>query len=149
MRLFLMAAVSVFLVAADKDDPGDKDRQKLQGTWALESGMVDGKKLTDEHIKKSKITHAGKECELTTPHQSDEPIKARTTRVDPTKEPAEMDWVRDKGPGKGMKMMAIYEWDGPDRYKVCFDPSGKERPKDFSAKAGSGHILHVWKRVKD
>jgi hypothetical protein len=45
-------------------------------------------------------------------------------------------------------MLAIYEWVDDDTYRVCYDPSGKARPKEFKAPAGSGYILHVWKRAK-
>jgi hypothetical protein len=42
-----------------------------------------------------------------------------------------------------------YEWINKDSYRICFAPAGKPRPTKFSTKAGSGHILHVWKRVKE
>jgi hypothetical protein len=45
-------------------------------------------------------------------------------------------------------MVAIYEWVDGGTYRVCFDPSGKGRPKGFKTAPGSGHILHVWKRSK-
>jgi hypothetical protein len=32
-------------------------------------------------------------------------------------------------------MLGIYELKG-DTFKVCFDPKGKERPSDFTGKAG-------------
>jgi uncharacterized protein (TIGR03067 family) len=85
---------------------------------------------------------------VVTPHQSEKPIRARLTRVDPSKKPAEMDWVRDAGPGAGQTMMAIYEWVDDDTYRICFDPSGKGRPREFKSEAGTGYILHVWKRAR-
>jgi hypothetical protein len=32
---------------------------------------------------------------------------------------------------------------------VSGEVDGKGRPTSFSTKAGSGHLLHVWKRVKE
>jgi uncharacterized protein (TIGR03067 family) len=125
-----------------------KEKKKFEGTWQMVSGEVDGKPVADEHVKPSRITHAKEGMTLTTPHQSKEPFKARITRLDPAKKPAEMDWVRDSGPAAGTTMMAIYEWIDDDTYRVCFDPSGKERPREFKTAAGSKHILHVWKRAK-
>jgi hypothetical protein len=29
---------------------------------------------------------------------------------------------------------------------VCFAPPDKERPKEFSVKAGTGDYIHVWKK---
>jgi uncharacterized protein (TIGR03067 family) len=111
------------------------------------SGEVDGKAVADEHVKAGTITFAGEKVTLETPHQSKEPFTSKITRLDPSKKPGEMDWVRDGGPGKGVTMMAIYEWVDDDTHRVCYDPSGKARPKEFK-KAASGFILHVWKRAK-
>ena len=30
---------------------------------------------------------------------------------------------------------------------VCFAAPGKDRPKEFSAKAGAGEFIHVWKKA--
>jgi uncharacterized protein (TIGR03067 family) len=142
--LLLPVAAAVLLVAADaKDD----ELKKFQGTWVLASGERDGEKLPDEHVKKSKITWEGKRVSLLTPHQSREMIRAEVA-LDPGKSPKRMEWVRDAGPGKGMTMHAIYEFLDADRYRVCFAPPGKDRPKEFATRPGSGHTLHVWKRAK-
>ncbi len=147
-RLLLVVAAGLLVAADTKDDAAKKELQKFKGTWVLVSGEMDGKPLTDDQVKKSKITWDGDKATLVTPHQSDKPFEAKIT-VDPSKRPREMDWVRPAGPGAGVTMHAIYEFDGNDKYKVCFDPSGKERPKEFATRAGTGHMLHVWKRQKE
>jgi len=149
MRHLLLLATVGLLVAADaKDDMTKKELDKFQGTWVLVSGEKDGQKIADDDVKKSKLTWKGKECAVETPHQSKETIKA-TAKLDPSKSPKEMDWERSAGPGVGKPMQAIYEFTGDDQYRICFAPAGKDRPKEFATKAGSGHILHVWKRVKE
>ena len=45
-------------------------------------------------------------------------------------------------------MKAIYEFTGDDQYRICFDPSGRDVPKEFATRPGSGYLLHAWKRVK-
>jgi uncharacterized protein (TIGR03067 family) len=145
--LFILAAG--LLVAADStDEAAQKELKKLKGTWVMVSGEVDGKAVADEHVKKSKITWDGGKVTLITPHQSDKPIEG-TTRLDPTKTPKEMDFTRSVGPSAKTTMHAIYEFDGDDKYRICFDPSGTARPKEFATKEGTGHVLHVWKRQKD
>jgi uncharacterized protein (TIGR03067 family) len=67
-------------------------------------------------------------------------------KLDVTKNPKEMHWVRATGPNAGATTIAIYEFEGPDRYKICFDPAGVAVPKEFGTKTGSGHIWHTWKR---
>src|SRR5262249_7700440 len=125
-----------------------KDLKKLKGTWTLVSGQVDGKPVSEENVKKSKITRDGEKASLVTPHVSDKPIKA-TIKVDPTRTPKEMDFTRSEGPNANTPILAIYEFDGEDKYRICYDPSGKSRPKEFVSKEGTGFILHVWKRQKD
>ncbi len=151
MHRYAVAAVALLaaglLLAADKDEDAKKDLKKLEGTWVMVSGEKDGEKVADENVKASKITWKGAEATIETPHQSKEPFKATTT-LDPTKKPKEMDWVRSTGPDAGKPMHAIYEFIDEDTYRVCFAPAGKDRPKEFATKAGTGHMLHVWKRMK-
>jgi uncharacterized protein (TIGR03067 family) len=141
------ALAAAALLAADKDDEAKKELKKFEGTWVMVSGERDGEKIADEHVQKSKITWKGGEAEVLTPHQSKDVIKGTVT-IDPTKKPKEMDWKRSTGPDAGKTMRAIYEFMGDDQYRVCFAPGDKDRPKEFSTKPGSGHTLHVWKRVK-
>jgi uncharacterized protein (TIGR03067 family) len=147
-RLLLAAATVLLLAGGSREDEARKELKKFAGAWALASGEVDGEKLADEHVKKSKITWEGSKVMLLTPHQSKEPIRADIT-LDPAKRPRHMDWVRSTEPGKGKRMQAIYEWLGDDRYRVCFAPPGKGRPTEFKTRPGSGHTLHVWKRARD
>src|SRR5947209_4655217 len=106
MRVLLLTAAAGLLVAADvKDDRSQKELKKLAGTWALESGEMDGKALPEEHVKKSKITWTKDRVTLETPHQSKEPIKATITRIDPTKSPPEMEFSRPAGPGAGKTIL--------------------------------------------
>lgn len=149
MVAFALLALTNLAFAADaQDGVADKEFKKLQGTWVMVSGEQDGAKIADEHIKKSKITWKGKEVFVDTPHQSKETIRG-TVKIDPTRQPREMEWTRSAGPGEGKTMRAIYEFIDDDHYRVCFAPPEKVRPKEFSTKPGSGHMLHVWKRMKD
>jgi len=149
LRYAPLAVLAGLLVAADaKDDKAGAELKKMEGTWMLASGERDGQKLPDEQVRKGRITWKGKEVTVDTPHQSKETIKATVT-VRPSREPKEMDFVRSAGPGAGKPMRGIYEFTGDDEYRICFAPAGKPRPKEFRTEAGSGHMLHVWKRVKE
>ncbi len=126
----------------------DAELQRFQGTWVLISAEMNGKKVHDTHVKQTISTFVGDTFEIIAPHQHKEKIFATITKLDLTKYPREMHWVRTKGPNAGITMIAIYEFEGPDQYKTCFDPAGVEVPKKFGTKEGSGHIWHTWKRVK-
>src|SRR5438132_983092 len=102
--VLLALAVAAPLALAD-DDKAEKEKKKFAGTWAMASGEVDGKPVADEHVKQGKLTYEGEKITVTTPHQSKDPFTSKVTRLDPSKKPAEMDWVRDAGPGAGKTML--------------------------------------------
>ena len=52
-----------------------------------------------------------------------------------------------KGKKAGQKGQHISKIEG-DTLTVCHGGSGKDAPKEFSSKKGSGKTLNVWKRVK-
>jgi hypothetical protein len=56
------------------------------------------------------------------------------------------EFYRDKY-GREKTLLAIYEIDD-QHHTVCFDLSGKKRPRQFSSPPGRGHLLQVWKRDK-
>jgi uncharacterized protein (TIGR03067 family) len=142
----LFAAVAGLAFAQGKSDDTAADLKKLEGTWVLVSGKKDGQAFPADSVSKSRIVWKGKDVVVETPHQHKDPIKATATvSGGATKS---MDWTRVNGPDAGKAMLAIYAFRGPDEYVVVFVPAGKERPKDLDAKAGSGHMMHVWKRVK-
>ncbi len=126
----------------------DAELQRFQGTWVLISAEMNGKKVNDTHVKQSRITFVGDKVEVITPHQHKEKIIASVVKLDPTKNPKEMHWVRSTGPNAGNTTIAIYEFEGTDQYKICFDPASSGVPKTFGTKEGTGHIWHTWKRVK-
>lgn len=144
----LICSVGVLAAAQAEGLLDSAELKKFQGNWVMVSAEMDGKKVHDNHVKQSNITFAGDKVELVTPHQHKEKILATITRLDVAKNPREMHWVRSSGPKAGSTMIAIYEFEGADQYKICFDPAVKETPNTFGTKTGSGHIWHTWKRVK-
>jgi uncharacterized protein (TIGR03067 family) len=122
-----------------------KELKKLQGTWMLVSGARDGKKFTDEEIKQSRLIIKGNRFSI--PKSDVGTGQEGTFTIDPGKTPKQMDATTGSGPDKGKTWLGIYELEG-ETYKVCFAPPGKDRPKEFSSKPGSGRLLQVWEREK-
>lgn len=146
LALVLVAGVSS--ATSTQDDQTREELKKFQGTWVLADGMIDGQKIEREQIQRSEMIWRGNEVTLMTPHQSAGVIRAKVRRISSRQEPKEMEWVRDTPPHKGRVVVAIYEFIQPDQYKICFHPAGKTKPARFESKQGSGHIFHLWKRVK-
>jgi len=146
--LVLLSAAGLAFAAGVGGADADKELQKFQGTWIMVSGERDGSKVPDEAVSQSKITYDGNKISLITPHQSSETIVADMVKIDPTKNPKEMHFIRRGGPSAGKALVGIYEFEGDDQYKFAFDPSGATILKEFVTKAGTGHMRHTWKRVK-
>ena len=132
--------------ADTKEDAAKKDLEQLQGEWVMVSSERDGKKLSEEEIATFRRTIKGNKYKVTFEAENAVHELHGTITLDPTKKPKAIDAIRSEGESKGKPMLGIYEFDGKTQ-KVCFAPVGKERPAEFSSKAGTQHVLTVWKRV--
>lgn len=146
MKLHALLVLPVWLLLAgdSQEDATKIDLERFQGNWSLMSAESDGKKTSPEEAKKLKLTIQGKRFTL----QKDGVVVSEGTfTLDPTKKPKGIDETITAGRNKGKVFLAIYEIDD-GQHKICFAPSGKERPQTFSSLPGSGHLLQVWKRDK-
>jgi uncharacterized protein (TIGR03067 family) len=146
LHALLVLAVGLLIGGGDrKDDAAKKELEALQGTWVLVSAERDGKKLPEADVKQTKITF--KSDAYVFPDASGIGTSRKgIIKVDPSKTPKWMDSKATDDAAKGGVSLGIYQIAGDD-YRVCFAPPGKDRPKEFSSKPGSGHIVQVWKRA--
>ncbi len=144
----LLWSVGPLLAAEIKGADAQKELQKFQGTWVMVSGEKDGKKAADEHVSHSKMIIESNKAMVVVPDQTKETILLEIVKLDPSKNPKEYHFVRKTGPNAGKKIIGIYEFEGDDMIKFAFDPAGKTKLKEFTTKAGTGHIRYSWKRVK-
>ena len=147
MRRLLLLPLLLAVAAAVAFAQGDDDVKKLQGTWMLVSGKKDGQPIAPGDIAPSRIVWKGHDAIVETPHQAKETLRA-PVKFGTAGSLRTMDWVRTNGPHAGTAMLAIYQFIGPDEYVVVFAPGGKDRPTELDSKPGSGHTMHVWRRVK-
>jgi uncharacterized protein (TIGR03067 family) len=144
MKLHALAVLSlVGLLGADtaKDDAVKKDLKALQGTWTVVSMEMDGKFLPDESRRKIKLTIAGEAFTF----DNGEGTHGGIYKVDPTKDPKELDIVITRGDEKGKVYLVSYKFEG-GRMIQCMELSNERRPREFTGKAGSGCALEVWQR---
>jgi uncharacterized protein (TIGR03067 family) len=146
MRTFLSLVAVLALVGADAPaDAVKKEMSQLEGEWTMISGERDGQPLPDNFLKDAKrVAKDG----VSTISLGDMVYMKAKFSVDPTKKPKAIDYEILEGPTKGKKVLGIYEIDG-DKVKFCFAAADKDRPSEFTAKAGSGNTLSVWKRKKE
>jgi len=144
MKVRLLLAVTAgLLLAADKDD-AKKELEKLAGTWNAVSIERDGKAMPADKVKGSTLTITGDKYVIKIGDMSIEGVY----KLDSSKKPKAIDATRSNGDDKGKTLVGIFSLEGDD-LKMCFHPpANTERPTEFSAKAGSGSALYVFKRAK-
>lgn len=146
VRLAIAAAGVVSLVGVvGADDPTAvrDERKALDGSWSLVSADVGGQKLPEAVTKTFTLVMKGDEYAV----KSGGPDDTGTVKLDPSKQPKELDVVGVEGPNKGKTFPAIYDLDG-DTLKVCYDLGGKKRPAEFKAAPGTKQFMAVYTRKK-
>lgn len=144
-RFAILVAVAVgtpVVLAADPDAAVQAELQRLQGTWVYESMEVDGK--ADEADKlKGRTFLVGADAFLI--RQDGKIVQAGKLKLDPEKKPKTFNGVVQAGDQKDAVFLGVYDLD-KDTLKLCYDPTGQERPKEFKSEAKSGLVSIVLKR---
>ncbi|MBI3838157.1 MAG: TIGR03067 domain-containing protein [Planctomycetia bacterium] len=145
MRWHLATAlVAGCLLAADSPDQvAKKDIEKWQGAWRAVSMENNGKLTPSDALEKIKLTVTGTDYHF----QNGAFNEHGSYKFYAAKNPKELDIVVGEGADKGKIYLAIYQVDG-DELTICLDSANKNRPREFTGKAGSGCVLEVWHRVK-
>ena len=146
MKLHALIVLSlVFLLAANdaKETAVKKDLQKLQGTWTVVSMEMDGKLMSADARQKIKLTLHGENYVF----KNGGGGNAGLYKLDPTKDPKELDIVVAGGAENGKVYLVIYKIEG-NTMTQCMELSNKNRPREFTGKAGSGCALEIWQRQK-
>jgi uncharacterized protein (TIGR03067 family) len=140
----LLVASGPALVAQDAKGAAQAMKQ-LEGTWEVVSITQDGKKVSPEGQPKTHYVVKGGKWQVRKGNQAAE---EGTLKIDPSTTPHHIDVTPTTGEHKGQTMHGIYEVKG-DTARDCFAmQAGKQRPKSFSADAGSGCRLTVYRRVQ-
>jgi uncharacterized protein (TIGR03067 family) len=131
--------------APKKAGPDGQELKKLAGHWAVIQQEHGGKKAAAKELAALAVEIAGQR--MTTREGSD--VKEDTTIIslDPKAKPAVIDLKIASGADIDKVVKGIYKLDG-DTLTICVAEPGKDRPKAFEAKMGTGHTLLVFKREK-
>lgn len=128
-------------------DP-DPDLEQFQGKWEVVELVEDGKVVPKEAIREwlpsgGKFEIAENAIIFVSPHDGKKQVKLFS--LDATQFPKGIDLsARDQNDVSG-----IYRFDSGSLI-ICFsDPDESKRPSEFSAKAGSGHLLMTLHRIAE
>ena len=141
----LLVAMTSFAECYATDEAIKSDRKQIEGTWRAVALQVNGNTTSEEDAKKLTVVN-GSDGTWSL-YSQDKLITKGTSIFDPTKNPKTIDFTPTEGEAKGKQSLGIYELGATTR-KLCFAPSGKQRPMEFSAPPGSEHVLVVFERVE-
>ena len=136
-----VAAVPRVFAAVDDAARARAEVKKLQGTWAVAAFEKAGVKKEAEGGEEQ-IRFEGDEFQVLHGGHVEE---KGTIRLDPSRNPPELDLQFQEGKHEGKTDLAIYGWDGAS-LKVCWVKEGARRPTDFTTKPGDDRVLLVLKR---
>jgi uncharacterized protein (TIGR03067 family) len=119
-------------------------RRELTGRWLAASYVLDGKKASDDDVKKIELVF---DAEGNTKALNDRKLFiASSTKIAPTANPSAIDITFTEGEGKGGTALGIYKVeDGV--LTICRSAPGKARPTEFSSNPGSGLTLMSYKKL--
>lgn len=141
----LLAAAALVVALAHAQDAAT-DLKRLEANWLMTYGEYDGVPFPEDVTSKNASLWKGNTVVMILPYVWKEPLSGNVA-LDPSKRPAEIDFVGTNGPFAGKKMYGIYEIQGNGQYRVCLDTTGKTRPKTFNTQSGSKYLLHSWRRA--
>jgi len=138
----VLVGLALVVGAPAKEDPAAKDPPTLIGEWVGESGMRGGK--PENPPAGTTLTFLA-DCKVRFKEGGAGKPGEGSYKADPKKSPAEVD-ITPPEASKGEILLGIHKIEG-DTLTLCFSLGG-ERPKEFSAPAGSEVMLVTCKRAK-
>src|SRR5262245_48199095 len=144
-----MAMLLIALALWGSPNPTSQDTEEakgLEGKWVLAEGRANGENLPGGVRGHVRLIVIADEMILYTDrgHNSRFVYRLNTKAT-----PNIVDLVGIDGKDKDKNLLGVYELKG-DRLKVCRTLNAKiERPKEFTAEAGSKCVIEEWRREKD
>jgi uncharacterized protein (TIGR03067 family) len=139
--------VAAFLIvsgALGAEDSKKNDADKVQGEWTVASMELRGKVIEEEQRKDWQLIVKDDEWLQRSKKDNNTNLKM-TFKVDPAKNPKEIDFRFTNPEGKEETLKGIYKLDG-NTLTVCKRTvDNEDRPKEF--KAGNSTLLAVYKRA--
>src|SRR3984893_12849202 len=143
ISLGLLAASLLMVPVASGQEISKRELVKLQGTWTFDSYEENGKQTPAADLKEKRIFFGANQFII---KNGEELLQVGSLKLDPIDGHRDIDATVVAGPNKGNTMRGIY-FLKDDVFKVCIDPEGNERPKEFKTTPDSGLYLAVYKRM--
>jgi uncharacterized protein (TIGR03067 family) len=135
--------VALLLSQPEPSELAKKELKRLEGTWTMAALEVDGKDVGLDRIKDTILTVKGDKYQVKVRNETNGCV----IRLDPKKDPPEIDMIFTE-PGGGDKVhKGIYKLDG-DTFKICRGLNAdQERPQQFGTWPNTNYFMVTWKRI--
>jgi len=144
LPFFCLIASSIESCLDDVPQDAVASRDRLGGTWEAIRGDADGKAVPEERLRGFKMVFEGDKLTWDRPSGAKEEF---VFKINPSKEPNEIDLTCITGKSKGLVTLAIYRLE-KDTLTVCLPtPGAKERPSKVDARKLGLSVL-TFKRVE-
>jgi uncharacterized protein (TIGR03067 family) len=139
-----MLLAAALILPACKDNLQMSEMRGLQGRWHLVKEVHNGVETPKDEIRNGYLTFDAEN--IWRVEANGKPIGGGQYVIDSDKYPKTIDYTFSEGEEKGQTFRAIYEA-STDSFIHCGVMNG-ERPKTFSAEAGSENYLVTFERIK-
>jgi uncharacterized protein (TIGR03067 family) len=141
LRGLTLMLLLAFMVPAGTADVAS-ERARLEGAWTAVEAEPEG--ASAKELTGHRLAIVGDRFRISA---GDRLLYAGTFAIDPTAEPARIDFRHDEGEAKGQIWEGIYRLGG-GRLSICDDApnTAGPRPTEFATSPGSGHVLVVFER---
>jgi uncharacterized protein (TIGR03067 family) len=140
--IFIVPIAVVLLAQQGAQDAEKKERELLQGTWAMAALEVDGKDVGVDKVQGTVLTIKGDRYSVKTQKTEISCV----IRLDPKKDPPTIDMVFTD-PATGEKThKGIYKFKG-DTLQICRGLGAEQpRPDQLATWPNTGYFVVTWKR---
>jgi uncharacterized protein (TIGR03067 family) len=135
-----------FLFLLGRASGGPVSGQMLAGTWAVSSGVVDGKKIPADRVRDARVIITADTINLVDP---DKKTWVMTYSIDNSQVPQVMALKIADGPHKGRTALGILELQSADRLVLRYVVGAEQPPRGFASEPGGAQdFAFVLDRVR-
>jgi uncharacterized protein (TIGR03067 family) len=143
MKLRVLVVLTAVLLLFSGTQAGEKKKS----TWKFVSIIADGKEVPKKEFEEFTLYIDG---DKGVTKKGDKVVSRSTAKIDFEKKPITIDVTITEGKDKGKVLKGIMEFKDEGKIvRICWGGFDKDRPKEFSSKEGSGHILEEMKKVDE